>query len=172
MRGWVLGAAVAAVLPCAPAVAENTSTLQTAKLDTDFTLCTDAAGSCSAESWHIAINAKGWTARGATQFEGNTDNWSEACADGRYTSDAGGFDWTGTCRIQGDPDALCFEVAMESKTANASTTSEQCFQLLAPHICTMRFGSETGGFGAPASSPDRVKTTLGTVNSCVVSEAR
>lgn len=173
MRGVpVTMATVGALLCAAPALAENTSTLQTAKLDTDFTLCDDAAGSCSDESWHIAVNAKGWTMRATTTFDRVPQDWTESCEDGRYQSDAGGVAWTGTCALSGDPDALCFDVDMSSAEADAAIASQQCFKLLAPHICTMRFTSTNGPLGSTAADPDRAALDLGTVNACIVSEAR
>lgn len=173
MRGVLVTMITAVALLCAaPALAENTSTLQAGKLDTDFTLCPEDADKCSLERWHIALNAKGWTMTARTRVDLQVEDWTESCTDGRYVSDAAGYAWTGTCRISGEPDALCFDVTMESEAAATTATSQQCFQLLAPHICTMRFESSGGPAGAAPDSPERVEIALGTVNSCVVSGAQ
>lgn len=173
MRSVLVTMAAAVALLCAmPAAAENTSTLSAAKLDTDFTLCPEGADTCSLERWRIAVNAKGWTMTARTRVDPQVEDWTESCADGRYVSDAGGYAWTGTCRLSGEPDALCFDVAMESEAAATTATSQQCFRLLAPHICIMRFESSGGPAGAAPDSPERFEIALGTVNSCVVSEAQ
>jgi hypothetical protein len=173
MRSVLVAMAAAFVLlDAASASAENASTLQAAKLDTDFTLCPEGAEKCSLERWRIAVNAKGWTMQARTRVDLQVENWTESCTDGRYVSDAAGYAWTGTCSLSGEPDALCFDVAMESEAAATTATSQQCFQLLAPHICTMRFESSGGPAGSAPDSPERVAITLGTVNSCVVSEAQ
>src|SRR5262245_57994632 len=139
------------------ALAENDSDLKSAILDTAFTMCTGGSESCSDERWRIALDARGWTMQATTRIGTETTDWSETCRDGQYTSDAGDYEWTGTCDVTGEvASEVCFDVAMSSKEANTANTSHQCFQLLAPHICIMRIEGESGPVGAAPDSAERV----------------
>jgi hypothetical protein len=124
---------VAACLLPSGADASNSTSVKELGIEVHFTQCTDAimgdAHFCGEEVWILDVAPDGWQSEHANIVREVPGRWTATCSDGVYRADIDGRIWSGTCRLTGDQDRLCFETRSTTSPGDLGGELTQCFEL-------------------------------------------